>query len=487
VRIQWLRDIAVRLGLIGAVVLTLTSCGGSGVTSTAAVDTGALAVLPPAATLFAGESYTFTVAGGKAPYTLSSGEPEVIALQTTTGQNNFTISPNNPGVIDPNLPAGSVPSRSVTISVRDSTGVIVTASVKVLQNFVTGYGIFFTNIPGTPPSTPNEKTCGGNVCSGDDALVRAIPTNNGLLKPNRQLRFEVVQGQYGFIDDHQGTLPAASITPTLSVLATTDEQGDTVVRLRALATAPAQVAIMKIVDVLTGAFQFTDFTISQNTSGTNGIADILRFLPSGDVEIFGAVGLASPVAAAGSCPNGRGVDYYIFGGTPPYTVVSGIPQVATPSPSVVTENGGHFTAILTGSCGFLHFAVTDFTGRTAETAELKASPGPPGPTPVAPTPVTPVTVTPVTPTPIVLACGETKSVNVTAGNGTSFTATIATAGVTSPGFVVTPPAGTIPGTVSFTRNIGVPPLSSNEPTPITVNITSGSSTQPVVVTVPPIC
>ena len=59
------------------------------------------------------------------------------------------------------------------------------------------------------------------------------------------------------------------------------------------------------------------------------------------------------------------VQYYIFGGTPPYKVAATFPQVVTISPATVLTNGGGFTATTNGACFVnMQYAISDATGRT---------------------------------------------------------------------------------------------------------------------------
>jgi hypothetical protein len=62
------------------------------------------------------------------------------------------------------------------------------------------------------------------------------------------------------------------------------------------------------------------------------------------------------------------VSYYVFGGTPPYRIVTNYSDAVTLVGSPVQVNGGGFDVITNGSCFTgLTFAVTDATGRTLTT------------------------------------------------------------------------------------------------------------------------
>ncbi len=84
------------------------------------------------------------------------------------------------------------------------------------------------------------------------------------------------------------------------------------------------------------------------------------------------------------CSSGFRVDYYIYGGTPPYTVTSTFPQAVALIGTPVLVEGGAFMAITNGTCvNPLVFTIVDATGLQT-TATLINQPGtttPPGPTP----------------------------------------------------------------------------------------------------------
>ena len=112
-----------RIQLALAVIATvlLTSCGGGGAKSNPNQG-GTLALLPAAPTFYAGVAYTMTISGGKGPYALTSDQPQVMSVPATVDGNTFQVVPNNPGVIDTGLPPGSLPVRTVNVTVRDSAG-----------------------------------------------------------------------------------------------------------------------------------------------------------------------------------------------------------------------------------------------------------------------------------------------------------------------------------------------------------------------------
>ncbi len=197
-------------------------------------------------------------------------------------------------------------------------------------------------------------------------------------------------------------------------------------RITANVGAATQVATIQTTDVTSGLSRRYNFNIVQQVSGVG----ILSTLPSSDITFTGAKG---PPGGDGFCPVGS-VDYYIFGGTPPYNVVSPLPAVASVTPSNVGTNGGRFTAQVNG-CGKVAFIVTDATGRAIETSSLNAVQGAKGDA-VITTPPASLTVTPSGT--LTIACGTSKSVTVS-GSGTFSTAIFGT----QFGLTVSPSAGTL--------------------------------------------
>ncbi|MEO8386155.1 MAG: hypothetical protein ABI583_12990, partial [Betaproteobacteria bacterium] len=273
----------------------------------------------------------------------------------------------------------------------------------------------------------------------------------------------VFQGDFRFVT------PGTNVLVT-SLIQNTDENGVARVIIRALVTAPTQVAILTSTDTVTGLVRRINFVIAQVTSGVG----ILSVLPSGTVTFTGAKPLAGQPA---QCPFGGIIDHYIYGGTPPYQIVSPLPQYLTIFPSTVTTNGGSYRVTQSG-CGTATLLVTDAQNRVIESPSVVSVLGPAGDAAPAPTPNA-LTVTPTTQT---LLCGQTGT-STLSGSGT-YTATVTTPGVPAGAFTVAPTVGPIPGTISFTRNNGIVTAS---PTTITVNLVNGSITVPVTVNVPANC
>ena len=454
---SWAKRAAL-VAMFGAMSSLLVSCGGSGTASTTPTTPPTppvipFAIFPAAQDVFPDTPIDFTINGGTAPYTVASSNAVVVAAPTVTGSSTtsfkFTVIPKN-----------VVADTLVTITARDSLGATTTLALNVkaltLNNVVT-----FT------PVAPTGTGCAG-LCSGGDAQVDVTAIVNGIKLTNRPIRFDVSQGDFRFVTPGTNAL-------VTSIVVNTDENGVARVRVQALVTAPTQVAIFTSTDTVTGLVRRTNFVIVQQVSGTG----ILSILPSGPTTFTAG---KAPVGQPAQCPFGGIVDMYIYGGTPPYTVVSPLPQFLAVFPSVVDTNGGSYRVTQSG-CGSASLVVTDSRNRVVESAAVIGAAGPAGDAAPAPTPPS-LTVSPTT---VTVGCGQTGSVSL-AGSG-NFTVTVSTAGVPSTALFATPSSGAIPATVSFTRGPGT----INAPAtavPSNVNVlfnVAGATIVGVTITTPQVC
>ncbi len=177
---------------------------------------------------------------------------------------------------------------------------------------------------------------------------------------------------------------------------------------------------------------------------------VFSVFPSGGVTVPGPQGTV--VGQDGTCPTSAKVDYYIFGGTPPFSVFSPLPTFAKVAVKEPIKTSNSFTAELM-SCGKVAFIVTDMTGRVLETPSIEGLVGEKGTATSAAFSVTPS---------ITVACGQATSVALT-GSG-RYTATQPTNSV----FVTS--SGTLPGNASIGTIRGA--VSS----PIEVSFSDGSKT-----------
>jgi hypothetical protein len=213
VRIKWLCDIAVRLGSIGAVALTLAACGPVSGTPAATVVLDLL-VLPASADMFSGLPTQFSISGGTPPYSVFSNNNAVLPLDSSVNGTTFFA-----------IPAIVSSDTMVTITARDvnnkTKDVLVTVKPAVLNNTVT-----FTALP------QDGVGCGTNIlCSGGSAQVVVTAMLNNTVLQNRAIRFDVYQGDFSFVTPATGAL-----INTFTV--NTDERVDALVRLTAAVGAP---------------------------------------------------------------------------------------------------------------------------------------------------------------------------------------------------------------------------------------------------------
>ena len=430
--------------LAACIAALLGSCGSGAVTGTPTPNPAAgttLAVSPPTVDLFPDLPTTFTVTGGTSPYTAFSSNSAVLPITATVTGATFSVIPN------------AVPAdMAIDITVRDAINGAATSKATVKPSTLINQ-ITFT------PFGPTAAGCGTNaLCSGGDAQIVVKAVQNGVVLRNRSIRFDAFKGDFQFV-------VLATGAKVSSLIVNTDEQGEASARITANVGAATQVATIQTTDVNSGLSRRYNFNIVQQVSGVG----ILSTLPSSDITFTGTKGLPG---GDGSCPSGS-VDYYIFGGTPPYNVVSPLPAVASVTPGIVGTNGGRFTAQV-NNCGKVAFIVTDATGRTIETSSLISVQGAKGDAITTP-PSLNVNVTSLT-----IACGASSSVSVS-GSGTYTTTIVGTTG----GLFVTPSADTLtaggaPVTITINRgssfsNLRVDFVNGSITKSVAVNVTGTSA------------
>lgn len=364
------------------VALGLAGCGGGSGATGSAVPAGSavpipLAVFPGAATMYYGIPTEFTILGGEKNYSVFSSHPAITINAGTkvVSGNTFIVTADN-----------VVADTPVTLTVADARNSTVQALITVKPA-----SLFNSSLKVTPDSS--SSTCSPAICSGGTGLV-GVQLQFGSIA-GHNVRLEVLQGDYLFVG------PAAT-GDGKSLTVTTDTLGAAFGTIKANTNAPTQYAILKATDLANGSSQQTTFVIAQNTSG----AGILSVVPD-------KYTLTNPGLSLNTCSSGVYFNYYVFGGTPPYRIVSTNTLVATVSPGSVSSNGGGFTATTAGSvCGDVTFAITDATGRTT-TATLTNSASTTAATPPA-APAT-LVVAPATATMLVASKPQTLTFNFAGG------------------------------------------------------------------------
>jgi hypothetical protein len=362
----------------------------------------------------------------------------------------FQVVPQNPGVVDVGLTAGEVPRRSVVLTARDANGQLNTADYSVLQNFLTGYGVQYTNNCPQPAGAAAAVIL--QACSGSESVVSLSATSNGYLRGNALFRFERLRGDFLFTQC--GSPPP--VNPALGQTTTqnSDHTGLVVVCLRATLGAPTQLATYRVIDVATGVYADQVFTISGDSP-----AGALTPLPA----TISFTGGSNTRCGTGSA------DVFVFDGTPPYTATSTSASVSV-SPSSSPTNPGRFTITqintnlpcITGAVVVL----LDALGRRGQlTVDQVIGPAP--------------TAIMVSPNAITLTtCGQTATVSVAGGTGNY------TANSTNPAAIAAMASG---AQISVTRLNGQGGLVNLAPLAFTVAITDGASSTSLTVTAPTNC
>lgn len=342
-----------RLALLASLALLVAACGGG--VSGPSPTVGPIAVSPSSATLYSDLPTTFVVTGGNGSYVITSSNQAVLPAVGALNGNEFTLVPNTVAADTP-----------VTLTVSDSAGdapvnVTLTVKPRTVSNVVT-----------ITPSASQSAACGAAICSGGDAEVKVVLSQGGVPLVGRQVRFDVLSGDFRIITSP----PGAPEELALSGTATTDNTGTASVRIRVLADATAQTGLLQVTDLGSGFTQRASLTIAPSSNAP------LNAQPA--TIVFQGV-------AANTCASGISADVIVFGGRPPYLISQ--PGSFSVSPTLVTNSGGRFTVGATGQCtSGSQIAVVDSNGATVSvTASNKLSDIPP-PTQSAFT-VSPTTVT----------------------------------------------------------------------------------------------
>lgn len=364
-----LARIVVALGILAFVA----ACGGSVNGAAPANDPSRITILPSTATLYAGQPTTFTISGGTGVYIISSSNQAVIPLSGSYGP-QVTVVPNQVSV-----------DTDVTLTVRDTgTTPLASATATVKP------GTINNEITITPSSTQGTICPTGTLCSGGDALVTLTLSQGGIVLPGRLVRFDAISGDFRFITSATGSPEALSTSTTVI----TDEAGRATVRIRAIADAPNQTAILQATDVSSGASRRVSFVIAQATGTSPGF-----FVTPTTTTFQGAFTDRCADTSISST-------FYIFGGVPPYTV-SSTTSAFSVGPTFVSSSGGSFAVGPNGTCvQGAPIVVRDSSGRTTTVTVSNIL----GTTPLPALSVTPQAVT-------LSSCNSLTTVIATGGTG----------------------------------------------------------------------
>ncbi len=189
------------------------------------------------------------------------------------------------------------------------------------------------------------------------------------------MRFDVVQGNFSI----SSTAPGQPLVQSLIV--TTDQNGNATVRLVVPVNAATQIATIRATDVAGGSSVVGQFTIAQFINGNS----VLSVIPTGVTTFTGP--------DTEHCSSGASATFYIFGGTPPYTVATNFPSAISITGAPVQRSGGGFTITTNGTCFTgLTFAITDAAGRTLLTPPTASNVFGTAEPPPAPLVITPTSI-----------------------------------------------------------------------------------------------
>jgi hypothetical protein len=423
---RWLRPALATLAL--AALAALGGCGGgSGAPNNPyapkPVAPGPVVILPTTVTVYSNTPATLTITGGTPPFFVVSSDASILPLAASVTNSTIVL-----------LPAPVTAPTGVLVTATDSLGVQGQANVTVSP----------APIFNTLTVTPGSSACGTNaICSGQSATAAVTVTGpGGAPIPGRAVRFDVVSGAFAI----QSSDPAHPLVSTLTVVS--DANGVAQVIIVATVNAPTQPALLRATELTTGDEQTTAFTIVQTINGSS----VLSVVPA-TATITGAF--------TGECSAGFRTDYYIYGGTPPYTVASTFPDAVIVLNTPVPAAGDAFTAVTNGTCvNPLTFTIRDSGGlqTTATLINQQGTVTPPGPPPPTALQILPATIS-------FAGCGPATFFNFIIIGGTSpYSVSTTTPGVTATPSVVDGSGSTVKvGPFTTTGTTSVIVLDSSSP------------------------
>lgn len=358
-----------------ATLSLVAGCGGGGAKDP--FDPGpaapALIVNPTSLNVYSNLPTVVTISSGVGPFRVFTSDGVVLPVTPVVSGSLVTLVPSNVSA-----------DTGVTITIQDALGRRVLVDVTVKPSTLVG------SVVVEPVA---NSTCGGAtgdspvpVCSAETATVKAVVRNaNTSVIPNRQIRFDVVYGDFRFVTDANGA------NPTTSVTLVSDQNGQANALIKTGVVSVSQAALIRVTDLVTGNRVDRSFTIVQKIDGSA----ILSVVP-GSYE--------SKSFYKGEC-GGTSGDFLVYGGRPPYTARSSLPNTVLLSvdsfigdPVTIRNSGGSFRAStrLDSCVGYqAAIVVTDADGRNVtvtykeeEGANDRPAPPPPATLRISPSEVT---------------------------------------------------------------------------------------------------
>lgn len=327
----------------------IAGCGGGGAVDPFAVPPVAvippLVVSPSTLNIYAGTPTVVTINSGVGPFQVFSSDSVVLPVTQLVPGAAITLTASNVAV-----------DAVVTLTVRDAASQSTTVAVTVKTSPVLGTLSVTQTSNSTCAGVSSSAVDKAAICSGESGVASiTVRAANTSVLPSRQIRFDVIQGNYNFLINQAGTVSAKTFTVI------TDQNGKADAVIRVDSGVPSQAALIRATDLTSGNRVDSAFTIVQAINGTA----ILSVVPA---NYSGGGGFLGQCLALSG-------DYVIYGGTAPYTVTNGLPNAGTLSSGastgqviIVASQGGIFrftsNAVADGCAGFkAPLTIADATGR----------------------------------------------------------------------------------------------------------------------------
>lgn len=288
------------------VTITVTDKNGSSAKAAITVNYITMSLSPSALSLASTKTQTFTLYGGKAPFTVTTTRPDLLVLDTggLSGiGKTFSIFANNV----------TAQVSDIGLNVADAAGNTVSSIISLLPIQL------FDSVQVEPSGSGNSTV--GAITAGQSGVVR-IQTSASVDYPvPRTITVERISGSFALDSADSFGRVALNVGEDHVALAT----------LTASVGAMTQTGILRVTDNATGAFVDSDFQIA---------GSILSAAPSA----------ISALSSSFACKTGTVGVVQIMGGVPPYTILSTSQSLITATPAAVSQSGGTITLAANGVC-----------------------------------------------------------------------------------------------------------------------------------------
>ncbi|MES0335625.1 MAG: hypothetical protein SFH39_04610 [Candidatus Magnetobacterium sp. LHC-1] len=363
------------------VSITVTDAKHMEVTVTLVLASDPLSITPNLQTLISppvGTSVTYTVRGGRRPYTAFSGDPQLVSVKvsdsTLTVTTLVVITAANAKSVALTVQddKGRTATASLALQVSSSSGITITPPTQVLTNPPVGTTATYTVSGGAPPYsvTVDKPQLAGVAISGNTitattrvaittsnaGTVNIYVTDSSGVMATATLDLRAATGTL-IIDPASQTLtsPAVGTVATYTIIGGTRPYRTSVNLPQTVSTSTSGDTL----NVTTLTAITTATTVTINVTDANGLTGTasLNLNPPG----ANALSITPATRILTTPIKGTTATYTVSGGKTPYSVTTDSPQLVSAS---VVGSTVTLTLLKDLTSGSINFYVTDANGLT---------------------------------------------------------------------------------------------------------------------------